>query len=620
VPVLLGLADLPAQAKRRADDLRALQRKAEGLQKKGDLTGAARLYERLVERSGEVLGANHPVTAARINHLAYLYKSLGQLRKAEALCRRSLTLLEAKVGKDSLAVATALNNLAHLHHLLGGHSRAEPLYRRSLQIRLARLGKDHPAVAGSLHGLGALCQAMGQAGKAEALLRRSLAILEARRGKDSLEVALVLNSLALLYKTAEQYARAEPLYRRSLEVRQARLGKDHLDVATSLNNLASLYKAMGRYARAEPLYRRSLEARQARLGKDHPSVATALNNLGELYQSMGHAAKAQPLHERSLQIRESALGKDHPAVATALGNLAALHSALGRHSRAVELHDRARRIFRRHAARVLPVLSEHEQADFLGTQVEAPFAAALSLALARRGDPASAARSAAWLLNGKGVAQEALAGAALLARDSNSPPVARLARRLTEVRQELARRTFARSGQERQRLATIRELTATEEDLAKQLRRAGSAVPGADWVELDALRKALPRDGVLIDVARFKVFNPRANPGGPWQPARYAAWVTPPRGEVRLVDLGPADTVDAAVRAVREALDGAPALLKKVGEPAAEKAVRAPLEALAKLVLHPLLPHVGKAKGWLISPDGNLWLVPWAALTLPDGK
>ena len=71
--------------------------------------------------------------------------------------------------------------------------------------------------------------------------------------------------------------------------------------------------------------------------------------------------------------------------------------------------------------------------------------------------------------------------------------------------------------------------------------------------------------------------------------------------------------------AVRQALTDAPKAIRQQGEPEAETALRQPLEALAKRVLHPLLPHLGKCQRWFLSPDAVLWLVPWAALPLPDG-
>ena len=65
--------------------------------------------------------------------------------------------------------------------------------------------------------------------------------------------------------------------------------------------------------------------------------------------------------------------------------------------------------------------------------------------------------------------------------------------------------------------------------------------------------------------------------------------------------------------------DGRPSSIKDEGEEKAEKALREQLDALSKLVLEPLLPHVGTSKRWLVSPDGNLWLLPWEALDA-DGR
>src|SRR5262249_47555438 len=141
------------------------------------------------------------------------------------------------------------------------------------------------------------------------------------------------------------------------------------------------------------------------------------------------------------------------------------------------------------------------------------------------------------------------------------------------------------------------------------------------WVELDMLRQALPKDAVLIELARFGVFDFKAiKDQQRWQPARYAAWLIPAAGPVRVLDLGPADVIDAAVQRVRQALQEAPKTIRLKGEADAETALREPLEALAQKVLHPLLPHIGKSRRWMVSPDGALWLVPWAALPLPDGK
>ncbi len=508
------------------------------------------------------------------------HQEAGEYPEAERLYRQVLAEAPRLWGEDSTNHATVLSNLAELYHVMGRYEKAEPLYQRSLEIRQAKLGKAHPDVAASLH------------------------------------------NLALLYQVMGRYEQAEPLYRRSLEIQEAKLGKDHPDVAASLNNLANLYEDMGRYEQAEPLYRRSLEIYEAKLGKDHPLVAASLNNLANLYSYMGRYEQAEPLYRRSLEIYEAKLGKDHPDVAKSLNNLAILYAAQDKPEPAADHYDRMRRIVRRHAGRILPLLSEREQLDFFHRKDEGRLHAALTLGYRRAGDAELASRSAAWLLNAKGLAQQTRAQTALAARDTNDPRSGEAFQQLLDVRRQLARLilnppTATQENAYRQRQ---QQLSEREQELVKQLQRQGASVEDVDpWIELPKLRAALPDNTVFLDIARFDVCDFKATGMQKhWQPARYVAWLTLKQGPVCVIDLGEADKIDTAVQKARKALDEAPKHLKADGEIDAEKAARQALNELSALVLKPLRPHIDGAERWVICPDGNLWLAPWAALSLDD--
>lgn len=157
--------------------------------------------------------------------------------------------------------------------------------------------------------------------------------------------------------------------------------------------------------------------------------------------------------------------------------------------------------------------------------------------------------------------------------------------------------------------------------------RVGGNDPFArnDWVSIDAARSAIADEARLIEIARFRPRRFEAlGPGEtPWDEPRYVAWVVPPKGAeaVEVVDLGPASAIDEAIERVRESVRPDVEDLRERGEAEVEKgAIRERLEELSKLALHPLLPHLRGAKRLIISPDGQLWLAPWSAMLLPDGR
>jgi CHAT domain-containing protein len=57
-----------------------------------------------------------------------------------------------------------------------------------------------------------------------------------------------------------------------------------------------------------------------------------------------------------------------------------------------------------------------------------------------------------------------------------------------------------------------------------------------------------------------------------------------------------------------------------VGEAAADRELQDHLAALSKQVFRPVLAQARKATRLVLSPDADLWLIPWAALPLEDGR
>jgi CHAT domain-containing protein/Tfp pilus assembly protein PilF len=619
VALLLTVAPIWADAPMPDEGaLQAAAKRAEELRRQGKPEEAVKEQARALRMAEELYGADDLRTADQLDNLARLHHTAGQHPRAESLLQRSLQIKVAKRGKDHADVALALHNLAALHVHTGQYARAEPLYRRTLEIMEATLGKDHPKVAAALDNLAALYRETGQHAQALPLLVHSLEIREARHGKDHPEVALALDNLAGLYRSMKQHDKAEPLYKRALEIMEAKQGKDDPQVATALDHLGALYQAMKEYNRAEPLYRRSLEIKEAKRGKDHPEVALALHNLATLYQTMGEYAKAETHSRRGLAIKEAELGKDHPAIAASHSILALLEGAQGTWKDSARHAEEALRVSRRHSVTVLPGLSEPEQLAFLHEKFPQRLHFALSLALA---EPNLAARAAEWLLNGKSLPEDVLAERAWLARDVGDPERAKGARELRDVRLRLAGLTFTDAPAEQlaDRRRELDRLYKRETELARELGRRDGRDAREDWLSLEQLRKVLPADTVFVDIARFDPYDFQAKEK-PWKPARYVAWVVPAagRGDVRLVDLGEAKRIDAALGEVRKSLRGAAAAIRAGGESKAEVAFRNQATELGELVLTPLLPHIEKASHWVFSPDGALWLAPWSALPLGD--
>ncbi len=117
---------------------------------------------------------------------------------------------------------------------------------------------------------------------------------------------------------------------------------------------------------------------------------------------------------------------------------------------------------------------------------------------------------------------------------------------------------------------------------------------------------------VYVDFVKQEITNFDSNSSSA---PHYLVWIVPSSRQkrIQILDLGDATKIDKAVEQARSALATAAnpkGDLDRIGEAALTKQMSIDLQAISDLVFKPLKPHLYQAKTLILSPDGELWLLP----------
>lgn len=608
----------------------------------GEIDEAKAVYAKAVADARAWFGDTDTGTLQVIQVAAQAALRWGDAAEAVRLRRIVLAGWEKSRGADTMDTIAARSNLAHALVAAGDVAGAEQAFGETLRS-LERLGmKDTAESAAVLSNLGTMLSQRGEHAKALAALEAALATYERTEGRDAANVNTIRSNVAGVKMELGRTDEALADYREIVTSMERTAGPDDPRTLTVVNNLANVLVRAQRAAEAVPLLERVAAGLRRAVPETDPRVLSADANVAAAYRLVGRGADAVRLGAATVAGRELLLPPGHTDVGDALGNLADALMLTGDAARAVEMTDRQQRGDRLRDARILPALTDAEQATFLGTHTVPELEQAINVALQAHGVPDAAERSASWVANAKGRGVEATAARMRLARAARDPLNARRIGEVVAVRRQMAAlvQVAPQPGgaeQVRTQLATLED---RERTLVRELGLATAADAAPAWIDIREIRAGIPRGAVLVDVVRFTRIDFTVPASGRrLHESRYVAWIVPAAGagEVTVVDLGDADAIDAAVAAYREAVSGDSRedAISRLGEAeVTERLDHDRARPLANLVLAPVLAAIaggggppraddGVAPGVeeiVICPDGALWLVPWAALPTADGS
>ena len=537
----------------------------------------------------------------------------GRYREAIPHARILVDICEEDWGPEHENVATVLHNLGFLYQQTGDYSEAEPIFLRALAIREKALGPDHPNVARSLNGLALLYQEEGDYKHAEELFKRSLQIKEKSFGDAGPEYAIELNNLAVLYKDLGDYDQAETLLKKILTIFEKEYGQKNLRVATVLNNLAGVYRAKGDFNQAGILYERSMQIDKDLLANDHPDYARDLNNLALLYFEEGKYDLAEPLLKNALEITEKSAGPTHPDLVPILNNIGMLSIVQNKVDQAISYQTRANEISEQSLSMILSSGTEEQKRLFLAGRKD-EINSTLSLNIKFAPENVEATRLALrTILRRKGRVLDAVSHQLLSLRQHLSEADQKLLDELSTTRADLSHRILHGPGQDKKEefQKSITDLQTKSDQLEKEISTHSAAFRTQQAeVSVEAVQNVLPKDMTLIEFATYRLLDSKAKTRKQrYGSSRYVAYILNHDGAPRFIDLGDANIIDKGISELRMSL-------KNAGSSDYKQKAR----SLDKLVMEPVRKILGPNKTLILSPDGAMNLLPFAALIDQDGR
>jgi eukaryotic-like serine/threonine-protein kinase len=295
----------------------------------GDYEAGEQHLRRSYQDRVEMLGADHPDTAAVLADLASALEAQDERTEAIALAREALRVREAILGPDHFQTISSLISLAEMLRLEGRREESESLLTTALGRAQAVLGnRDRFTMRARLVKV-KTDRAKGHLQAARSSIEGLYADAVAELGKSDPDTFDVMRTRVSILEESGLIPEATAAAREMVDSHEMALGSEHPDTMATKEILAAIHLAQREHAAAEAIFRELLPVYRRRFGGEHERTLGVLNGLAIAAGNLGKTDEACELLSQALEAAQRKYGGGlHMNTTIAQFNLArALHSA-----------------------------------------------------------------------------------------------------------------------------------------------------------------------------------------------------------------------------------------------------------------------------------------------------
>jgi CHAT domain-containing protein/Tfp pilus assembly protein PilF len=580
--------------------------------------GNISLAQQLIGQALELRKAENdrPGAANLANSLGGISDRLGEPERALSYLKESLKEWEA-VGElrpaDSRKVAIVLSNIGTIYDKLGRWDDALDYYDKAL----AKFRPDDASSAATFDSKGELYAALGSPARARECYEQALRIVDANEKADPDVKAGILVHMGQLSLTAGE---PEPAIKLFEQARDLGPGKDKLgDVLTNLGNALASSRS---FDNALASYQRALEIKTSL--NDRRGRALIFQKRGETYLSQGKLKEAADDFNAALPLWREVV--DQRGEAATFNNIARVERLRGNPAEALAKNQEAIRIVESLRTNVS---SRQLRTSYFATQenyyeLDIDLHMQLSqrekrtehFAAALEANEKSRARVLLEALNEAGVGRD-------VQTENTDPRFSSMIEERLKLLSLLAGKSQSRTqllngqhsaSQIAELNKELAELSDKYDELDSRLRNQNpkfASLTKPQPASLEQIQAELDDDTILLEYALGEQHS-------------YVWIVT--RNSLDAKTLAPGSEIEPYALRVAEDLAARGRRLENEGPVAKKERVRkaendylTAAKSLSDAVLGPIAAQLNK-KRLLIVADGNLQLIPFAALPVPDAK